>query len=180
MSEEIMDELEVFDRENKDVFEDWIGSSLYAYNVPYIIDKEKMIEHFHLNEDYFSVVFGIDIDEMRSLNNVSFWLAYHDFFGQPEWQIHYHMHYNNPVRERHNTFNPVITGKDGKELVFTTREEAEKFLIDLLDNITLSVNGYLVKERCEEIFEDIRKQYQRVQFYNDAVIKFSKGKDESK
>lgn len=159
-----------YDEENKDVFEDFIGASIYGYGVPYIIDREKMIEHFNLTNDYFTEVFGININEMKSLNTVSFWLACYD---EEEWEIHYHMYYDNPTKERHNMFNPTITDENGESLIFKTREDAEKFLIDLLDKIVLDVNGFASKEKCKEIMEDIAEQYDKIRFYNDAINVFN-------
>ena len=83
------------------------------------------------------------------------------------------MCYDNPTKERHNTFNPTITDENGKDLIFKTREDAEKFLIDLLDKIVLDINGFASKEKCKEIMEDIAEQYDKIRFYNDAINVFN-------
>lgn len=157
--------------EEPHVFEQ-IGDSIYGYNIPYIVDKEGYKEYFKLSPNYFTNVFGIDLEKNSKSNTMSFWLSsYSD-----GWYIHFHMWLDNPDDERHNTFNPTIVDGEGNDITFQTREETEKFLIELLDKIVINVNHGFCIDRITDIQTEIEELKTKIElirkWYNKINVKF--------
>ena len=149
--------------EEPHVFEQ-IGDSLYGYNIPYIVDKEKYKEFFQLKPDYFTNVLGIDLEKNSKSNVMSFFISSY-FDG---WYIHFHMYLDNLDEEMHNTFNPTIVNGEGKDVVFQTKEETEKFLTELLDSIVVNVSN----KHCMDIIIDTQKEIARLKTNIELIKKW--------
>lgn len=144
----------------------WIGTSLYAYNVPYILDREKMKKYFH----------NLEIDKEES-NSMSFFIVCYDYcYDEKEWKIHYHIPLNNPDKEHNNAYNRILVDENNEEIVFETKKEAEDYLIKLLDYCVIDINGYALDSLCDKIINDIDELKKELLFLDLAEIRFLENK----
>lgn len=145
--------MEDFNEKDFNCFYNFIGKTQFLYNLPYIIDKEKFKNYLNLEENYFTKVFGYDLEKQKESNVVSFWISKHKgyFDNEEEWNIHFHLWLDDWKEEKENCFNPTLSDKNGKTLKFKTQKETEDFLIDLLKEVVIKVDvkGY---EHLNEMF----------------------------
>lgn len=135
----------------------FIGESKYMYALPYVVDMEKFKKYMHETMNYFNTVFNIDLDKQNGRDIVSFFISYDGI--EEGYVIHYHMHPPVDSDELDEIFNPVLKTEDGKEIVFKTKEECEKFLINLLDNIVFRIDV----KHFEKIYNDLEKEIKRLE-----------------
>ena len=158
----------------KDKINTWIGKSRYGYSIPYVINKELMKQHFHFEVNYFfDELFGIYIQEENQTNTFSFFLS-EDSDGY--WAIHYHMWLSDPEKEKNNTYNPIITNNEN-EIFFQTEEEAEEFLIKLLDKIVICIDRSAMTKLYKETLEEIIILNEKLKFYELTHTIFNKKKN---
>lgn len=156
MEEILKEKLENEEEESTCGF-NFIGKTPYLYSMPYVIDKEKFKNHLHLQKSFFTRAFGIDIEEVKKLDTVSFFISKYNFYGEPSWEIHSHWWYDDWEKESQNTFNPPLTDENGKTLNFKSKEECETFLIKLLKDSVIKVNSKHYDNEIKELNKEINR-----------------------
>jgi len=135
----------------------FIGESKYMYYLPYVVDMEKFKKYMEKESGYFEQAFGIDVDKQFTRDIVSFFISYGGI--EEGYVIHYHMHPPIDSDELDEMLNPILRNENGKQIVFKTKEECEKFLINLLDNIVFRIDV----KHFERIYGDLDKEQKKLE-----------------